>query len=135
MRRGKKRQEHRPFHGCKNAKLGHLIRDMRNCRGATQLFSQICAAYATPHEQLKRDMREPGAAWDSESGLIELATASTRPARSGDEEDLLRVRILDLATGLVASHIDVTAVGIVRTENVPGFARNRLRHRELRRRI
>ena len=53
-------------------------------------------------------------------------------ARSGNEKNLLRVRILDLATRLIARHIHVTAVGIVRTENVPGFPRNRFRHWKLR---
>ena len=67
MRRGKERQERGQFHGRKNAKLAHLIRDTHNCRGATQLFSQICAAYATPHEQFKRNMRESGVARDNES--------------------------------------------------------------------
>src|SRR5207247_4656510 len=67
MRRGKERQERGQFHGRRNAKLANLIRDMRNYRGATHLFSQICAAYTTPHEQFKRNMRESGVARDNES--------------------------------------------------------------------
>jgi hypothetical protein len=50
---------------------------------------------------------------------------------SRNEEDLLRVGILDLAPRLVARHIDITAVGVVRTENVPRFPGNRLRYWEL----
>ena len=67
MRRGKERQERGQFHGRRNAKLAHLIRDTRNYRGATHLFSQICAAYTTTHEQFKRNMRESGVARDNES--------------------------------------------------------------------
>ena len=68
MRRGKEGTPRAwQFHGRRNAKLMHLIRDMRNCRGATQLFSQICAAYTTPHEQFNRNMRESGVARDNES--------------------------------------------------------------------
>ena len=76
MRRNKERQERRQFHARKNAKLTHLIRYMRNCRGASQLFSQICAAYE--QSVFERSIREAGVGLDSESGRIELATAPTR---------------------------------------------------------
>jgi hypothetical protein len=81
MRRGKERQERGQFYGRKNAKLAHLIRDTRNLRGATQLFSQICAAYATPHEQLKRNMRESGVGLDSGSGR--MSRLPHQPGRQG----------------------------------------------------
>src|SRR6266480_1840140 len=75
MRRDKERQECWQFHGRKNAKLAHLIRDTRNSRDAIHFFLQICAAYGTSHEQLKRNICSPGVAWDSESGRIEAVTA------------------------------------------------------------
>jgi hypothetical protein len=53
-------------------------------------------------------------------------------ATSRNEEDLLRVGIFDLAARLIARHIDVSAVWVVRTENVPRFPGNRLRYWELR---
>ena len=53
-------------------------------------------------------------------------------ATSRNEEDLLRVGIFDLAARLITRHIDVSAVWVVRTENVPGFPGNRLRYWELR---
>lgn len=108
---------------------------MRNSRTVIHFFRKFALPMPPRTSSLSEIYTSLAVAWDSESGRIELATASTRPARSGDEENLLRVRILDLATRLVARHIDVTAVGIVRTKNVPGFAGNGLRHRELRRRI
>jgi hypothetical protein len=73
MRRDKERQERGQFRDRKNAKLAKLIRDTRNCRGAIQLFSQTCAAYTTSHQQLKRNVRQPGVALDSDdAGLSRL---------------------------------------------------------------
>jgi hypothetical protein len=64
MRKNKERQEHGQFRDRKNAKLANLIRDTRNYRGVVWLFSQICAAYTTSYEQLKRNVRQPGVALD-----------------------------------------------------------------------
>src|SRR2546430_2242797 len=66
MRRGKERQKRGQFHGRKNAKLAHLIRDTHNCRGATQLFSQICAAYTTRTSRLSELGASPAWGWPGE---------------------------------------------------------------------
>jgi len=50
-----------------------------------------------------------------------------------NQKNLLRVRIFYLTSRGIATDVDVTAVGIVRTENIARFPGDRLCHRELRR--
>src|ERR1700720_3084604 len=78
-------------------------------------------------KQSKRACASPASAWTANQAET-AATGLTRArAASRNEKDLLRVGILDLAPRLVARHIDITAVGVVRTENVPRFPGNSLR--------
>ena len=111
----------------------YLICYKHNYRVIFYTFSQICVAAqavkpvfsekcASPASDLEQRIRPDGPP----------LRVNNRPATLRNEKNLLRVGILDLATRLVAGYIDVTAVGIVRTENVPRFPRNRLRYWELR---
>src|SRR5205807_4861606 len=55
-----------------------------------------------------------------------------KPKKLRDEEDLARIRILHLAPGRVAGHIDITPTGVERAEHVSRFIRHRPRGGKLR---
>jgi len=106
----------------RTAKASDLICNLSKLHGPSWALSQFCVASAP--------LRKSG-------------TAKIDPWTDGDpqtdvqgtlwnQKNLLRVRIFHLTPRRIATDIDVTAVGIVRTENIARFPGNRLCHRKLR---
>jgi len=98
-----------------------LICNLSKLHGPFWALSQFCVCFRT----------------------LKLGTAKIDPWTDGDpqtdvqgtlwnQKNLLRVRIFHLTPRRIATDIDVTAVGIVRAENIARFPGNRLCHRKLR---